>query len=157
MTELPADRREAQRTRDQALRRIARTRFGVIAGSAGLTAGLVVVVADTAPGKTHHASAARPVASVTALPPLETPGQLGLRTHHQQPATQPAATGTQPAVTATQPAVTATQPAVTATQPAVTATQPAVTATQPAVTATQPQVTAPPVQAAPAPVVSGGS
>ncbi|MHB8691422.1 MAG: hypothetical protein ACYDHH_09270 [Solirubrobacteraceae bacterium] len=101
-------RRAAQLARDAALRRVALTRTGVIVSSAGLTVGFVVLVADTAPGKTYKTSSRSSAAGKTAaptaasLPPLETPGQLGL----------PAASTGAASSTATQPAAaaTATQP-----------------------------------------------
>jgi hypothetical protein len=144
MSNLPPERRVAQLNRDEALRRIVRARTGLIIGSAGVTAGIAVFVADTAPGKTYKAASKTPVVRAAALPPLASPRALGLHPARQA---SPSNSSTQSQTS------TASQP------PTATQTQPAVTATQPAVTATQPTATAPPVStsAAPAPVVSGGS
>jgi hypothetical protein len=152
MPNLPSERRTAQLTRDAALRRVVRARTGLIVGSAGLTAGLAVFVADSAPGKTYkHTSASRPtVIREAALPPLASPGQLGLHPMHH--ATADTVSSSRPGSTAT-----ATQPTPTATQPTPTATQPTPTATQPAPIATQPAPAPPVATSAPAPVVSGGS
>lgn len=152
MPNAPIERRTAQLTRDAALRRVIRARTGVLVGSAGLTAGLAVLVADTAPGKTYKYKPASAVVRAAALPPLATARELGL--HPASP--KPRAATTNTSTSASTQSQTATQS--TATQPAATATQPTPTATQPAVTATQ-AAPAPPVPApaAPAPVVSGGS
>ncbi len=82
-------RSEAQLSRDAALLRIVRTRRFVIAGTAALTAGFAAVVASIAPGRTLHRTAAttptgarttarRATASLT-MPPLASPGDLGLQ------------------------------------------------------------------------------
>ena len=136
MPNLPSERRAAQLTRDAALRRVVRARTGLIVGSAGLTAGLAVFVADTAPGKTYNRGHAVRAAVIrqAALPPLATPRELGLH-----PDNGSSNTSTQAGSTAT-----ATQPTPTAAQPTPTATQPA----------PSPPVA---VASAPAPVVSGGS
>jgi hypothetical protein len=166
-------RRTAQLVRDAALRRVAVTRTGVIVSSAGLTAGFVVLVADTAPGKTYKTSSRSSAPSKTAaqaaarhrgtrslaaaLPPLATPSQLGLAaasagsggTSTGAAPTGAASTGAASTGAASTGAASATSPA----QAATSATS-AATATQPAGTATGSAPVAPVQQA---PVVSGGS
>lgn len=84
----PSRPSEAQLSRDAALLRIVRTRRFVIAGAAALTAGFAAVVASIAPGRTLHRTAATPTATratasrATAslkMPPLASPGDLGLQ------------------------------------------------------------------------------
>ncbi len=83
----PPRHSEAQLHRDAALMRIVRTRRFVIAASAALTAGFAAVVSSVAPGHTLRksdrplttASTSNPVAASTQMPPLASPGDLGLQ------------------------------------------------------------------------------
>lgn len=89
----------AQRERDAALRRISRTRRWTIIAAAGLTAGFAALVSAVAPGKNFKAGARAAVvpgpsaakrspgahSSLPPMPPLASPGKLGL----QAPATPP--------------------------------------------------------------------
>jgi hypothetical protein len=151
-------RQSAELRRDAALRRVARLRTGLIAGTAGLTAGFAALVAATAPGKTYHAASsvdARVTASsvpASQLPPLATARELGLRAGRAPNAVRstkapsPSASGS-----AASNAAPATAPAsAPATAPA---SAPA-TATAPAAVPAPVPVPAP---APVAPVSSGGS
>lgn len=101
---LPRERAAAQSRRDAALRRGLRARNGIAVGAAGLTAGVAALVAGQAPGRsfkvgaatsspsssTRPASAGRSSPRALRLPPLASPGSLGLRGPKQAPAPQSA-------------------------------------------------------------------
>jgi hypothetical protein len=162
-------RRAAQLARDAALRRVALTRTGVIVSSAGLTAGFVVLVADTAPGKTYKTSSrsgavkksAAPAAArhrgtrslAASLPPLATPSQLGLAAAPTGAAST-SATSTGASATSTGSSTTSTGASATSPTQAATSATSAAAATQPSGTTTGSAPVAPVQQA---PVVSGGS
>src|SRR5437764_3897342 len=89
----------AQLGRAAALHRIGRTRRWAIIGAAGATAGIAAVVSSVAPGKTlKPRSATRSVAGARSrprsgslrMPPLATPGELGLQGPSQAPQPAPA-------------------------------------------------------------------
>jgi hypothetical protein len=89
----------AQLQRDAALARVSRTRRVAIVGAAALTAGFAALVSAIAPGKTLRARAtAQTVGEVRArarsatsntMPPLATPGELGLQGPDQAPQASP--------------------------------------------------------------------
>ena len=108
------DRLLAQHNRAAALARIARVRGASVVGAGALTAGVAALVSAIAPGHTLGAkvrprivASTRSVpasrASVAALPPLATPGQLGLSAPGSAPSapvpTQPSAPTQQAAPT----------------------------------------------------------
>jgi hypothetical protein len=82
-------RSQAQLSRDAALLRVVRTRRFVIAGAAALTAGFAAVVSSIAPARTVRRTAAVPPTATRAkarsapaslkMPPLASPGDLGLQ------------------------------------------------------------------------------
>lgn len=83
--------------RDAALARVGHARRWMIAGAAGLTAGLAAFVSATAHGRTLSKTHA-PIRSVSSspstsarMPPLASPSQLGLQGPAQDP--QPATSG----------------------------------------------------------------
>jgi hypothetical protein len=142
----PAGRRSrslAALERDAALVRVSRTRRWLIAGAAGLSAGIAALVSSAAPGHTLSSrgqpgistsgSASAPVRTASAarssrtMPPLASPGELGL----QGPSSAP-----QAAPSVAQASPDPSQSAQAAPNPAQAAPAPAPT---------------------PAPVVSGGS
>lgn len=113
-SEGPGSRSTAALQRDAALRRIGRTRGWTIAGASALTAGLALLVSAVAPGRTpgaksQSAAVLAPTAqtapatatSAPKLPPLASPGALGLQGPNQAPAVPqsapPPAQSSQPA------------------------------------------------------------
>jgi hypothetical protein len=117
----------AQLERDAALVRVSRLRRWTIGGAAALTAGFAAFVSAIAPGHSLGArraasgeSAARGAATAprsARLPPLASPGQLGLQGPSSNP--QPAPSPTQSAPAPTQQAPPApTQQAAPAPAPA---------------------------------------
>ncbi len=146
------DRPSAPLLRDAALRRVGRARTRLIAAAAGLSAALVALVADTAPGKTYRRTTAavpaatarsrapRTARAATRMPPLATPGQLGLATGPGPGAAGPAA-------------ASSARPATGSAASTVTGSAPSAPPPSAANTAGAPQQQAAP----PAPVVSGGS
>jgi F0F1-type ATP synthase membrane subunit c/vacuolar-type H+-ATPase subunit K len=128
----------AQRARDQALRRVLRVRRLTIIGAGALTAGLAGLVSAVAPGRSLGARTKVAAATRTAkpvrrpstaglrMPPLASPSQLGLQAPGAAP--QPVAPSDQGAPAPQQSAPAPQQSAPAAPQPA--APQPA--APQPA-------------------------
>ncbi len=135
----------AQLERDAALSRVSRARRWVFAGAAALTAGFAALVASVAPGRTlHHATATGGAATPTVpaargktlsasaspqLPPLASPGELGLQSPGQAPQSAPSQQQSQ---SAPDPSQAAAQTAASQPEPA-------------------------PAAPAPVPAVSGGS
>jgi hypothetical protein len=80
----------AVRQREAALRRIRRTRGWAIAGAGALTAAIALAVSAAVPGRTLGAktAAARGRAAALSMPPLATPGELGLRAPNSPPLQQ---------------------------------------------------------------------
>lgn len=145
-----SDRSRAALLRDAALDRVRRTRRGVIAASALLTAGIAGLVSSVAPGRTLSSSskassdrATTTTASVggasSAIPSMPAPanaGALGLQAPNQAPSS-----GSQ----SSQPSPQSSQPSPQSSQPS----QPSQSSSAPS------QAPAPPPPAPP--VVSGGS
>lgn len=137
--------------RDAALVRVSRVRRWMIVGAAGLTAGVAALVSSIAPGHTLKSSvqprslrAARPSAqpatsnSTTKLPPLASPGDLGLQGPSSAPQSAPSSSQVTPDPSQSSLAHSQSSP-------------------DPSQSASSPAQVAPAPSPAPAPVVSGGS
>ena len=90
------------RQRDAALKRIGRARGWAVAGAGALTAAIALAVSAAVPGRTLAAKTAvrrDPRVVALTMPPLATPGELGLRPPNSPPQTQTLPQPTTPAPT----------------------------------------------------------
>jgi hypothetical protein len=136
--------------RDAALTRVSHARRWMIGAAAALSAGITALVSSVAPGHTLKKGAqareltatrtAAPVRSATRMPPLASPGDLGLQGPSSAPQAAPADSQSQAGSAASQAAPAPTQSA-------------APDPSQAAASAAPTPAPAP----APAPAVSGGS
>ena len=102
----------AQLERDAALERVGRARRGLIIGAAALTAAIAALVSAIAPGHTlgqariltGAQTSAAAAATVTQMPPLASPSQLGLQGPSQAPQSAPSQATPNPAAAAPAPA-----------------------------------------------------
>jgi hypothetical protein len=88
------------RQREAALKRIGRARAWAVAGAGALTAAIALAFSSAVPGRTLGSKSAAhrdPRVVALTMPPLATPGELGLRPPNSPPQTQTVPQPTTPA------------------------------------------------------------